>query len=372
MDGLTIGLLIAVTVSAVLALVFLIRNLRMRAEMKAFREQINEIRTTDREQPIKVASFDASTVGLAQEINRLILDLRRSAIRSAEEEKRVRTIMAGVSHDFRTPLTAADGYLQMSKELLEGKEMTEQDLKELRDYLKIVSERIRYLRQLSDEFFEVTYLDARQTLPLEAVRFDTVLSEVALGQYDKMQERRVDMRLDVPEEQMQVRADRHYLERILENLFSNAEKYARSFLEIRVEKTETSGQTGAGRLTGAGGQTGAGRQTGAGGQSEAGGQTGGPGSTGGPCVRLVMRNDIEENLRIDSSHIFDPFYRAPGRTGPGTGLGLYVCKELADAMHFELRGEIRDGIFETELVMPSYKDEMSCHPEGAVPKDPVK
>ncbi len=328
MDGLTMAILIAAAVFAVLALILLIGSIRMRAEMKAFRDQINEIRTTDREQPIKVASFGASTVRLAQEINRLIADLRRQASHSAEEERRVRTIMAGVSHDFRTPLTAADGYLQMSEEILARQDLTEQDLTELRDYLKIVSERVRYLHQLSDEFFEVTYLDARKELPLEAVRFDTVLSEVLLSQYDRMQDRKIDMRIEVPEEQMLIRADRHYLERILENLFSNAEKYAKSFLEIRVERAGTAGS----------------------------GKNGVSGGALGPKIRLVMRNDIDENLRIDPAQMYEPFYRAEGRTGPGTGLGLYICKELADVMHFELRGDIQNGVFETEVVMPAIKE----------------
>ena len=120
MDGLTIALMVSVCICGILALVYSIRYLKMKAELGSFREQINEIRTTDREQPIKVASFGASSVELAKESNLLVEELRTAANRSAEEERRVRTIMAGVSHDFRTPLTAADGYLQMSEELLQG------------------------------------------------------------------------------------------------------------------------------------------------------------------------------------------------------------------------------------------------------------
>ena len=118
MDAITIWLTCLAAGLAILSLILLVRYLSLRAELKAFRKQVNEIRTTDREQPIKVASFDASSVQLAQEINQLIAELRRAAVRSAEEEQRVRTIMAGVSHDFRTPLTAADGYLQMAGELI--------------------------------------------------------------------------------------------------------------------------------------------------------------------------------------------------------------------------------------------------------------
>ena len=118
MDILTMILIVLSSVLGLLALVLLVRYLGLRAELRAFREQINEIRTTDREQPIKVASFGAPSVELAREINLLVEELRTVANRSAEEERRVRTIMAGVSHDFRTPLTAADGYLQMSEDLL--------------------------------------------------------------------------------------------------------------------------------------------------------------------------------------------------------------------------------------------------------------
>ena len=354
MDILTIILIVLSSVLGLLALVLLVRYLGLRAELRAFREQINEIRTTDREQPIKVASFGAPSVELAREINLLVEELRTVANRSAEEERRVRTIMAGVSHDFRTPLTAADGYLQMSEDLLQGllqgsgsgtavksaadareaadsQGITElqyavdtegndvvdprrlQELSELRDYLKIVTERVRYLKALSDEFFEVTYLDAKKELPLEPVRFDTVLSEVILGQYDWMQERRIDMRMDIPEEQMTVRGDRHYLERILENLFSNARKYTKSFLEVRVERKDSD-------------------------------------------ILLRMRNDVDSAMQIDPAHIFEPFYRAKDRSGSGTGLGLYVVKELSKAMHFRIEGKADGENFEISLCMQPYSD----------------
>lgn len=322
MDTSTILLLCAVGVLLILTLFFLVRYLRMRAELRNFREQINEIRTTDREQPIKVASFGAPTVDLAKEINLLVKELREAVNRSEEEERRVRIIMAGVSHDFRTPLTAADGYLQMVDEILKRYPEALNDLKEIRDYLTIVSERVRYLRSLSDEFFEVTYLDARKKIPLEKVRLDTVLSEVILGQYQWIEKEQIETRFQIPEEKMEILADKHYLERILENLFSNARKYTKSFLAVEITENGDAGD-------------------------------GNPGSgESGKAVIFTIRNDIRENTEMDTAHIFDPFYRAKGRTGQGTGLGLYVCKELAEAMHFTIEGNVTGGVFELKLSMP--------------------
>lgn len=313
MDNITILLIVLACIFMLLALVLLIRYLSLKAELKQFSEQIKEIRTTDREQPIKVASFGVSSVTLAEEINLLIAELRNTAKQSADAEQRLRTIMAGVSHDFRTPLTSADGYLQMTEEML-GKlsdpQLPIHDLTEIRDYLKIVSERIHYLRSLSDEFFEVTYIEAKKDLPLEDVRFDTLLSDVLLAQVDWIETSGIRTVFRIPEEQMVIRADRHYLERILENLLSNARKYTKSRLEISVDKTDPS------------------------------------------SVTLCIKNDIDTALQLDPTHIFEPFYRAKGRSGPGTGLGLYVCKELAEAMHFELTGMIRDDFFQIRLVMP--------------------
>ena len=336
MDGLTIALMVSVCICGLLALVFAVRYLKTKSELKSFREQINEIRTTDREQPIKVASFGAPTVELAKEINLLVEELRTAANRSAEEDRRVRTIMAGVSHDFRTPLTAADGYLQMVKEAVDGiltedpcrdVSMRRQELTEIRDYLCIVSERMRYLKTLSDEFFEVTYLDAKKSLPLETVRFDIVLSEVMMGQYAWIEASGIEPKLSVPEEQLTVRADRHYLERILENLFSNVRKYAKSRIELSVERSD--------RV-----------RTGTDGTDAA----ADPAGEGQIC--FILRNDMDESITIDVDHIFEPFYRAKARSGPGTGLGLYVVKELADAMAFQIEGRAEGEMFEIRLTMP--------------------
>ncbi len=329
-----------------LILVLLVKYLLLKKELRSFRDQINEIRTTNREQPITVASFRASTTSLASEINLLTEELTSRAKESAEEEKRLRQVMAGVSHDFRTPLTSADGYLQLVSEMLErilrrcndsgadnnskegaaGKSGNDnqpaiskadtlpatQELTEIRDYLVIVSERIRYLKALSDEFFEVTYLDAGSDLPLEPVRFDTVLSEVMLSQYSWIETSGLSVTTEIPEEQLLVRADRHYLERILENLFSNARKYANSRLTVCAEKAADASS-----------------------------------------VTFRIQNDLQSGLSFEPERIFEPFYRSRERMGQGTGLGLYVCKELATAMHFTIAAEVEGGMFSIRLTMPT-------------------
>ena len=166
-----------------------------------------------------------------------------------------------------------------------------------------------YLKKLSDEFFEVTYIDASEKITLGKVRFDTVLSDVMLSAYNTIDGKGLEMKTDIPEEKLLIAADEHYVKRILENLFSNAEKYAVSFIEVSVKQ-----------LDGA--------------------------------VKLIVRNDISDDLATDTEHIFEPFYRAKGRSGPGTGLGLYVCKELSDFMNFNIEGYIERDVFSVELMMP--------------------
>ena len=65
-----------------------------------------------------------------------------------------------------------------------------------------------------------------------------------------------------------------------------------------------------------------------------------------------MKNDINADMNIDTRHIFEPFVRSKDRSGPGTGLGLYICKELADYLGFSISGSVESNVFMIELIMP--------------------
>ena len=302
----TLIISIALIITTITALVFIRKYFMQKSEMISFRKQLNKIRTTDREQPLMVASFGAPSIELAKEINALTADLKKLAMEATENEKKMKIVMAGVSHDFRTPLTSADGYLQMIDNTLTDSEVS----KELREYLDIVKEKVSYLKKMSDEFFEVSYLEAVDKAILGAVRFDTVLSNVMLSTYNSISEKNLLMKPEIPEEKLLVLADEHYLTRILENLFSNAEKYAVSYISVNV-------------------------------------------STEKDNIRLKVENDVSVNTSFEETHIFDPFYRGTGRSGPGTGLGLYICKELADFMNYSINGHLDKGVFSIELIMPA-------------------
>ena len=189
MTTLDIILLLSSTIFLILLILVSIKCYYIKKDIKSFREQIKEVRLSEREQPLSVASFDTNTVDLANEINYLIKDLKDMARRAKQSEKNNKLIMAGVSHDFRTPLTTVDGYLQLINETLEECDIFKKDDKNsnmIIGQFNIINEKIKYLKLLSEEFFDVTYINALEKDSLSNVRFDKIISEVLIYKCKKI------------------------------------------------------------------------------------------------------------------------------------------------------------------------------------------
>ena len=223
--------------------------------------------------------------------------LAEAELARAEAERASRAkseFLSRVSHELRTPLNAILGFgqlLEMDDHLSPGQsESVEHILGGGRHLLGLVDEVLDLASiesghvPLSAEDFEVGPL-LRETLELVA--------PLARGS---------GVRLDLdPAGGAAVRADRQRLRQVLLNLFSNAVKYNRPvggevFVSARV------------------------------------GEGSGPGAPAG--VRVRVRDTGAGLGAAESARLFTPFERLGAAYGPikGTGLGLAVSKQLAEAM----------------------------------------
>ncbi len=70
---------------------------------------------------------------------------------------------------------------------------------------------------------------------------------------------------------------------------------------------------------------------------------------------MVVRNDVEKPITPDQkTRIFDAFYQRPGDEDRGTGLGLYVSKNLAERQGGSLVLECDDRDVRFKLALPRY------------------
>lgn len=212
-----------------------------------------------------------------------------------EQAGRERELMlAGVSHDLRTPLTR----LRLSVELLpEMDEMTEDMVRDIEDMNLILDQFLAFIRDGRDE-------------PLEETNLNDLIQET-VAPYNQNEERVRLSQSDVPP----VALRRVSIKRMLTNLLENAFKHGGGAVEVRAH---------------------------VGGDSTA------------PYVVLSV---LDQGPGIDPSEIeeiFNPFIRGNrARTGSGTGLGLAIVRRIA-AQHggsVELRNRESGGV-EARVLLP--------------------
>jgi two-component system phosphate regulon sensor histidine kinase PhoR len=216
-------------------------------------------------------------------------------------ERARRDFVANISHEFRTPLTAIQGFAET---LLGG---AADDVQNRDRFLEIIRSNALRLGRLTTDLLRLSQIEAGQ-LPMEfrAIRLseiiDPCIETARLGAAPKGITLEVDYNRDLA-----VRGDLNALQEILQNLLDNAVRYTLPGGKISVTATAKSGGI------------------------------------------VVAVSDTGIGIpKADQERIFERFYRvdaARSRESGGTGLGLSVAKHLVEAQggHIEVQSEIGRG-----------------------------
>ena len=281
--------------------VFLIKYISLKKQIKSFGRQVEQRKNIEYGSPIKVDNFDRDIVELAVKLNEHT-DIQRSLdVEYKRSREQLNNVISGISHDFRTPLTASLGYLQMIEK---SGELTGKNA----EYLEIALQKNAYLKELSDEFFELSKLEnGQENVTLESINLSNLISDFVMEQYGWMQEREITPDFEISDG-IVIESNLNYVMRITENLFSNAQKYTLKNLGVSVSKNESG-------------------------------------------VAFSVFNDTEESMDIDITRVFEPFYKPVSRNKSGSGLGLYVVKCLSDKLGIEAKSEFdKNGFFRITVI----------------------
>lgn len=161
-----------------MAAVLLVRLYQYKRQLRSFTKRINERKSANMNQPVTVEYFDKDILTLADALNEYTDMVKKQMLDLEQDRRQLKNVIAGISHDFRTPLTAAKGYMQMIDKngVLDEKNQ---------EYLTIAMDKTEYLKTLSDAFFEVSAIEANtEQVVMEPVHMTNFLSEQIMSQYD--------------------------------------------------------------------------------------------------------------------------------------------------------------------------------------------
>jgi signal transduction histidine kinase len=205
--------------------------------------------------------------------------------REAEAERMRRDLITTISHDLRTPLAS----LRAMVEAID--ERVVEDAPSLRRYAVEMRRSVHQLGSMVDDLFELTQLDAGAIeAETSRARLDDVVTS-ALAAVE-LTAREKGLRL-VPE--LGAAADASCsprVERVLQNLLTNAVRHTPADGTVRIEAHRAEGR-----------------------------------------LRVAVQDSGEGIASEDLARVFDPFFRADrARSGPGAGLGLALAKRIVEAL----------------------------------------
>ena len=155
---------------------------------------------------------------VAHAFNRMADDLAARQQQLSEADRARRQLLADVSHELMTPLTAIRGYAETLTLPQFGPSATDGQR-----YVRIIQEEVDRIERLVGDLLDLARFDAAGiTMVSESVAVSELFDRVVARHEQAAREKQVTIQVALPDEEMEVRGDGRRLEQALQNLASNA------------------------------------------------------------------------------------------------------------------------------------------------------
>ena len=242
---------------------------------------------------------------LAQAFNSMAVSLEKS-------EQRRQEFVANVSHELKTPMTTIGGYIDG---MLDGTIPPEKQ----QHYMQIVSGEVRRLSRLVRNMLDIAKLQAMGVEESRKTRFDLgeELSDVLITFEQKIYNKHLDVRVDLPDKPVWTRAERDSITQVIYNLIDNAIKFCpdggRLALRVQVD---------------------------------------------GGKARVSVENTGPTIDKDELPLLFDRFHKADKSRSAdreGWGLGLYIAKTIVGAHGGDIWATSENGVTQFNFTLPTVR-----------------
>ena len=227
-----------------------------------------------------------------------------NAIEQSLKSERLKTeLITNVSHDIKTPLTSIINYVDLLKK---------EDINnaQIEQYIAVLDKKSQRLKKLIEDLVEASKVSSGNVkLNMEVINLKELLNQT-IGEFeDKLEKKNLKIEMDLPSENVLIKADNRYLYRVIENVFSNISKYAlegsRVYIKLEKQKEE---------------------------------------------VYLEFKNISKDKLNISAEELMQRFVRGDkSRYTEGSGLGLSIAESLTELQGGKFKIDIDGDLFKVEI-----------------------
>ena len=226
------------------------------------------------------------------------------AVNERMKSERFKTeLITNVSHDLKTPLTSIVTYI----DLLQKKDIQDEKAKE---YIDTIARQSKKLKKLTEDLIDASKASSGAlNVNMERVNISELLRQSSAEYGERMEAVNITPVVNMPEEDIYVRADGRLLWRVVENLLQNICKHGmpgtRAYLEARTEN--------------------------------------------GRAV-VSFKNISQQQLNIPVEELLERFVQGDeARSRGGSGLGLSIAESLTELMKGKLKLSLDGDLFKVEL-----------------------
>ncbi|WP_253187299.1 HAMP domain-containing sensor histidine kinase [Paenibacillus sp. GP183] len=269
-------------------------------QLRSINRQLDKRLTEHTHQPVSLELVSRELNTLAANINKCLKAEEILRLKGIREEKRFKELIANISHDLRTPLTAIKGYQQ----LMGNGQLNDDQQKKLHIAQKHADE----LGRLIEKFFEYTYLlNAEPELHIERINLTNLVAECLAASVPALEDNNLAIQLEETPP-IFVHADKEMVTRIIHNLIRNCIQHSNGDIQVSLLTADK--------------------------------------------AVISFRNPVINASSIDVKRLFDRFYTGDQARSHSTGLGLSIVRILAGQMGGNTGASIQGGFLEIRVELP--------------------